>query len=291
MKNILKYISVFLIISSCLSYCGSQSTGEKISDKEKILAVINKDKISMEDLKKNIEILPEEYKSQFRTFNDKKNLLQDILTTEMLFLAGKEKSLDRDEKIILKVDNFRKLLVRDLYINKYIKPKATPSEYDIREYYKKHKNDKYFKKGYVDIHYIRTETEKEAKQVSGMLKRYEFKEIARSKLSGIKSSYEVKSPSRVYKDEGMPKVGRNKEFIDIAFSLKFWEISKPIKTSDGYYIIKLIGKEPDKYVDLDAVKDTIKNTLERENFLKVMDEEIAALKSKYNVKIYPEMLK
>src|SRR4030067_818422 len=104
MKNILKYISIFLIISYCFTHCSSHSNGEKILDKEKIVAVIDKDKISIEDIKKNIEILPEEYKSQFRTLDEKKNLLQDIVTTEMLFLAGKEKSLDRDEKIILKVD-------------------------------------------------------------------------------------------------------------------------------------------------------------------------------------------
>lgn len=291
MKIFLRYILLSITIYLSFSYCGSQSNGEKISDKEKIMAVIDKDKISMENLKKNIEILPEEYKSQFRTFDDKKNLLQDMVTTEMLYLAGKEKSLDSDEKIILKVDNLRKLLVRDLYINKYIKPKATPSEYDIRKYYEKHKDNKYFKKGYVDIRYIRTETGKEAQQVCDMLKTYKFEEIIRNKLDGIKSSYGIKSPTRVYKDEGMPKIGMNKEFIDTAFSLKFWEISKPVKTIDGYYIIKLIGKEPDKYADLDAVKDTIKNTLERENFLKLMDEEITALKSKYNVKIYPELLK
>ncbi|OGL42730.1 MAG: hypothetical protein A2W05_09860 [Candidatus Schekmanbacteria bacterium RBG_16_38_10] len=260
-------------------------------DKEKIVAVIDKDKISIEDIKKNIEILPEEYKSQFRTFDEKKNLLQDIVTTEMLFLAGKEKSLDRDEKIILKVDNFRKLLVRDLYINKYITPKAIPSEYDIREYYKKHKNDMFFKKGYVDIFYINTETEEDAQQVCSMLKKYKFDEIAGKLLNNIKSSSEIKSPLRVYKDEEIPKVGMNREFIETAFSLKFNEISKPIKTRDGYYIIKLIGKEPGKYADLDAVRGAIKNTLEKEKFLKLMDEDVTALKSRYNVKTYPELLK
>ena len=264
MKNILKYISIFLIISYCFTYCSSHSNGEKILDKEKIVAVIDKDKISIEDIKKNIEILPEEYKSQFRTFDEKKNLLQDIVATEMLFLAGKEKSLDRDEKIILKVDNFRKLLVRDLYINKYITPKTIPSEYDIRKYYEKHKNDMFFKKGYVDIFYINTETEEDAQQVCSMLKKYKFEEIAGNMLNNIKYSYEIKSPLRVYKDEEIPRIGMNREFIKTAFSLKYYEISKPIKTRDGYYIIKLIGKEPDKYADLDAVRGAIKNTLEKE---------------------------
>ncbi len=291
MKTFIKYILLSITIYLSFSYCSSHSDGENISDKKKIVAVIDKDKISIEDLKKNIEILPEEYKSQFRTFEEKKNLLQDIVTTEMLFLAGKEKSLDRDEKIILKVENFRKLLVRDLYISKYITPKTIPSEYDIRKYYEKHKNDMFFKKGYVDIRYIRTETEKDVKQVCDMLKTNKFEEIIRNKLNGIKSSYGVESPVRVYKDEGISKVGRNKEFIDTAFSLKFFEISKPVKTSDGYYIIKMIGKEPDKYADLDAVRGAIKNTLEKEKFLKLMDEYITALKSKYNVKTYPELLK
>ncbi|OGL42729.1 MAG: hypothetical protein A2W05_09855 [Candidatus Schekmanbacteria bacterium RBG_16_38_10] len=70
MKNILKYISIFLIISYCFTYCSSHSNGEKISDKEKIVAVIDKDKISIEDIKKNIEILPEEYKSIYFNIPD-----------------------------------------------------------------------------------------------------------------------------------------------------------------------------------------------------------------------------
>ena len=292
MKTISKYIFALLFIYLAFSFCGNQSSGKKISDKDKILATINEEKISLLDLKKNINILPDEYRIRIKTPEEKKALLQDLVTTDLLFLAGRGKNLDKDETIHLKLKHFEKSLVRDLYINKFIIPKTVPSGDEIAKYYEQHKRDQFLIKGYVEIKYIKVSTLKAAQEIYEIskIKKYKFEDIA-GKFSTHKFPSGEYSPTvHVYRDENVPGIGKNQEFIKAAFSLKPGEISSPVETKSGYHILTLIFKKDDSYTNLEFVRDTIKKTLMKEKFLGLMDTEIAGLKKKYNVKIYPELV-
>ena len=292
MKTISKYIFALLFLYLAFSYCGNQSSGKKISDKDKILATINEEKISLLDLKKDIKILPDEYRIRIRTPEEKKTLLQDLVTTNVLFLAGKGKNLDKDEYIKLKLKNLEKSLVRDLYINKFIVPKSVPTNEEIVKYYDQHKKDQFLIKGYVEVKYIQLSTLKEAQEIYEKLEKkiYKFEDVVR-KFSTYKPPSDENPPTRrVYIDEDIPGIGKDKEFIKAAFSLKPGEISRPIKTKSGYHIVTLIFKKDDSYTNFEFVRDNIKKFLTKDKFIRLMDTEIADLKKKYNVKTYPELL-
>ena len=120
--------------------------------------------------------------------------------------------------------------------------------------------------------------------------RYNFGVLAKGKLKNKNYIYSGPYPLRIYRSEKIPGIGIDEELSNAIFTLKKNEVSKPIKSKTGYYIIKAISREDDRYADFDAVRDSIKNTIEKEKFIQAMDKEVAVLKKKYNVKIYSNLL-
>jgi len=97
------------------------------------------------------------------------------------------------------------------------------------------------------------------------------------------------------KDKGgeytFPRGQMMPEFEKTAFSLKTNEISDIIETSYGYHIIKLSEKIPAKKVDLDKVKDSIKNFLVKKEIDKHAPQFIASLVKDANIQILDDKLK
>ena len=73
-----------------------------------------------------------------------------------------------------------------------------------------------------------------------------------------------------------------KEFVDAAYTIeKPGQITKPVKTSYGYHIIKLIEKNPEEVVPLEKVKDRITEHLVEAKAQEELDKTLDAAIAKY----------
>ena len=75
------------------------------------------------------------------------------------------------------------------------------------------------------------------------------------------------------------------EFADIIKTLKINEISKPIKTNKGYYLIQLIKKSENFEVQLKVVSSLLKEKIYTEKYKLTFDAYIQNLRRKYTVGI------
>jgi parvulin-like peptidyl-prolyl isomerase len=76
------------------------------------------------------------------------------------------------------------------------------------------------------------------------------------------------------------------EFKNAAFALKKGEVSKaPVKTQFGYHVIYVEDKQVERKLSFDEVKAGITNKLKNEEFSKVVDVQVKALRDKAKIDI------
>ena len=81
------------------------------------------------------------------------------------------------------------------------------------------------------------------------------------------------------KDAGDP------EFARVAFSLKPGEVSEPFRTKLGFHLIKLLKHEKGRQVDFAAAEPRIKQYLIGQKRQKAVDDLVAELRAKANIKV------
>jgi len=80
------------------------------------------------------------------------------------------------------------------------------------------------------------------------------------------------------------------EFEEVAFNLKQYEFSKPVKTKFGYHIIMNTGRKKSVVAGFDEVKDALKDRLKRIDSELKLIKHLKGLRSKANIVINHEEL-
>lgn len=214
-------------------------------------------------------------KGQLENPVSKKKIVGDLINQQLLFQEAIKKGMHKDESVALKsMLNLQMIIAKSFFEEEVNKA--------IQDYYEKNKNEE-FKKipiSQIGIHFLNnkelkdkvevTEKHKQAalkkiKDIKVKLKSGEDFEKLAEKLSDDKRTAKRGGKAgRVAKNEKLyEKLGLEK-IIDVAFQLKNNEVSDPIETSRGYYIIKVTG-EPE-ILALDEVKLSLQTQLQRDVF-------------------------
>lgn len=79
--------------------------------------------------------------------------------------------------------------------------------------------------------------------------------------------------------------------VDAAFALtQPAEVSRPIATEDGWYLVKLIEQQPAQAPPLDQVRDRLRYELARARAAEAQEAELAELRAQHPVEIHPDRL-
>jgi peptidyl-prolyl cis-trans isomerase C len=238
------------------------------------LARVDGTVIKDSDLLNRMNLLPRWERAKF----DKEKFLNKMIDEELILREAQKMNMYDREDYKLRVENFKRELLVNLYLQQYLGEKIT--EENQLKYYEQHK-DKYTSMEMVKIAVIKLKTEEEANEISKRATAGEdFAELAKKYSKGPAADHGGEFGWRA-------KKALRKEFADAAFSMKKGEIKGPLKLEDGYYIIKLIDHKEEGIAKYEDVKSKVANEYAK----KLMDEKIAELRKAAQIQINAAELK
>ncbi|MEW6066703.1 MAG: peptidyl-prolyl cis-trans isomerase [Nitrospirota bacterium] len=255
------------------------------------VAKVGNAKITQATLEQEIKKLPEFAQRIFEGEEGKERFLNELIKKELLYQEALKQGIDKDgdyqrriKEFQERLNEFKKLTLIGLLLEKKIEPKSQITDADVKGYYEKHEEE-FAPLNRVRLSHILVKTEDEAKNILERLRKGEdFAKIA--KKSSIEPTSAKKGGDTGYlsRDQITPEIRA------IAARLKKGEVSEPIKTELGYQIVKVTDKQTGKLMEFEKVKNSIMQRLVEERQKEAFDSYIEQLKKSYKVDINKEAL-
>ncbi|MDP3143633.1 MAG: peptidyl-prolyl cis-trans isomerase [Candidatus Omnitrophota bacterium] len=209
--------------------------------------------LTLEEFNQKIETLRKlspDFKVE--TFDEKKNLLEELIRQQLLVKEAQARGLDKKREIIDAVAEFeRGLLVRALLVQLTEDIKVEPKE--IEDYYNQYK-EVLKEPAQWRIREIVVATPQQANDILiELLKGADFASMA--------SQYSKADSAKKGGDLGFVSQAKFPQLQMAIVSLDAGSISNVIKGPDGFYIVKLEEKKGGKEKQLSEIWDDIKNGL------------------------------
>ncbi len=242
----------------------------------KVLATVGNKQITESDLQQFIMNLGENA-AQFQSPEGKKQLLNELIMQELVYLDAIEKEADKDEEFLSGLEEMKKTLLVQYEISKMLR-NISVTESEMENYFNKNK-EMYKKPLSARASHILVSSEEEAIKVKEELNNgLAFADVAK-KYSSCPSKEVGGDLGEFTKGRMVP------EFEDAVFSMEIGDISAPVQTQFGYHIIKLISKTNPSDVALEDVKDKVKSQCMSLKHHEIYFNKQSELTAKYNVKI------
>jgi len=185
-----------------------------------------------------------------------KAMVLEVVVNHKIDSETKRLNYENDPDIKASVENYKKGLMREKYLNDKVYANIT-EENVLDEYNRlvgglRNKEER-------KIKHILVESEDEVERVRrNVLRTGNFEKIAKEKSIDTVSAENGGDIGYVLKEELVP------EFGDVAFILKVGEISKPVKTQYGWHIIKVEDARSAQFLPFGEVRDSIEQKLQRQ---------------------------
>lgn len=245
--------------------------------KNRILALVNGREISENEVENAILRLSPERQSYFKSEDGRKQLLDQLISFELIYNYAKDTGLESEETYVKQLEAAKVEILTQVAINKEMAGISVSDE-EIEEYYNKTKNQNNSEEK-VSAKHILVDTIEEANDILAKINGgIEFEKAA---------ALYSKCPSKAQGGD-LGSFGRGMmvpEFEQVAFTLPIGVISEPVKTQFGYHIIKVEERNQGKARTLDEVKEGLKEQLTQEKQNKCYMSLVNKLKGKYTVEI------
>lgn len=244
----------------------------------KVIAKVGEREITIGDVKIAKTQIPKEHQNMIGN----KELLNQMVIQEMIYLNALEEKLDTQEDFLKEMETVKANKLKEYAINKILSNVEVKEE-DVKAFYENNKEN------------FKTE---ETVRASHIL--VDDKDKAEEILNEVKNGKDFAEAAQEYskcpsKDNGgdLGFFGRGRmvpEFEKAALDLEIGEIGDVAETQFGYHIVKLEERKKSESLSFEQVKNKIKDYLlgqERsEAFAKVTE----GLRSKYTIDINEALL-
>lgn len=240
----------------------------------KVLAKVNGREIKESDLNMLMQSLGQRA-MQFASEEGKKQLLDELISQELLYAEAIDNNLNEDAQFIKAVEDMKANLLKQFAMNQLMQGIAV-SEEEVKEYYEANK-EMFKAPEMVRASHILVQTEEEIKEIAEKIEGgASFEDMAKesSKCPSGNNGGDLGEFSR---GKMVP------EFEEAAFTLEIGKVSEPVKTQFGYHLIKVTEKKEAATQEFEAVKANITNQLtamkQQEKYVAKRNE----LEAKYSV--------
>lgn len=243
----------------------------------KVLATVEGREITQRDLDNAIARFPKERQSYFMNEEGKKQLLDQIISFELVYSYAKDNGVENDPLYIAQLEAAKKEILTQAAINKVLAEVKVTDE-EVRAYYEA--NQQYFKsEESVTAKHILVDSAEQAEEIKNKIDAGMNFEMAAMQFSSCPSKEQGGNLGNFTRGRMVP------EFEAAAFELAVGEVSEPVQTQFGYHIIKVEEKNEGSVKPLEEVYPIIQREIlnERESFkyMQLTEE----LKGKYSVVI------
>lgn len=209
--------------------------------KEALDSLISDKIIALELQKQNISVTEEAVQKEF----------QNIVAQN----GGEEAFKQTLEAYGYPLDDVKKDVKKNLEVTKLLKAQITITEDEMKSFFEENK-DAFNVKEQVKARHILVDTEKKANEVKAKL-------LAGGDFAQLAKEYSTDTANKEKGgDLGFFSRGEMvQEFEDAAFSLEIGKISDPIKTENGYHIIKVVEKKAAQEATYEKSKEQVKQAL------------------------------
>jgi len=249
----------FFLFSLCL-ICLLGGCQKKPGDNE--LVRVNDISISLEEFREITERQSLEGKLRLLREKDRRDFLENyLITREILYQEASKKGYDKNKQILAKIDDIKRAMVIDAFLEDALSKKGDVSDTEIQRYYVEHK-ELFTEPEEIKFRQIIVESEPVLQDVLVKLSRGESFEKLASTYNVGKYREDGGNFGTIRRGQLSPVLA---QFEEAAFSLRNkGEISEVIKTPFGYHIIRLDDKRGTALKPLGLVKERIRHVLESE---------------------------
>ncbi len=251
------------------------------------LAKVNRKTITYEEFEqniKNLKALSEEI--TIESFDDKKNLLDEMINQELLYQEAKSRGIPKRKEIQDLAEGYlRGLSVRQLMID--ITENVAVDSQEIETFYNQYKGQ-LSEPEQRHVREIVVSSESRARDILiNLLNGEDFATIAKEKSIGDSSANAGDAGLITYGQRGEDY----KKYDDIAFSIDSGATSSIFKGPKGYYIIRVEEVKEGQTQSLTDVWDDVKNTVLGLKQQQRLQDLVDKLKSDAQVEINEDLLK
>ena len=212
----------------------------------KILATISGVEITENDLNAIIMRYPEEQRAMFSSEMGKKQLLEQMISFDLMYKLGNEMKINETEEYKANLAQVEKDLLTQVTINKVLS-EVTVTDEDAKKYYDEHKNE-FEQPATVSAKHILVDNEELCSDVKNKIENGElsFEEAAKQYST---------CPSKA-QGGSLGTFGRGqmvKEFDEAVFTAEVGKVIGPVKTDFGYHLIRvdeLTGGEQSEFAEV-----------------------------------------
>ncbi|SUY45597.1 peptidil-prolyl cis-trans isomerase [Clostridium putrefaciens] len=241
----------------------------------KVLARVGDVSITQNDVEETMKRFPKERQSYIDSEIGRKQLLEQIISFELMYKHGKELGFDSDKEFLDHANKMEKELLTQFTIARVLAETPITDE-EIALFYAENGN-MFKEEESVSAKHILVDSLEKAKKIEEEMANGLSFEDAAKKHSSCPSSQNGGDLGNFTRGKMVP------EFEEAAFKLNVGEISGPVQTQFGYHIIKTEQKSEPKVKPLEEVRDIIKENLFQEKQNKKYMDMTEELKIKYNV--------
>jgi len=240
----MRFVRVGLFAIALAAYLAGCGGGISSGD---VLVEVNGDKITEGDLKFLGEINPR-IERQLQTPQGKKRILENLVEQNLLYQQAIKQGINRDAKVKAKAELYRRVIIAQALIDEEIQKAAKKYYEENQDNFKKLKlsdilikfddGSKKGKRGKKDKARSEEEALKLAQEVRKKIQggasfeemAKEYSEDTMTKMRGGNLGVVSKDDKRLV-SRGLGPV------LDKAFTMKVGEVSEPLKTAKGYYLV------------------------------------------------------
>ncbi|MDD5644688.1 MAG: peptidylprolyl isomerase [bacterium] len=260
---------------------------------EDVVAVVNGRKITAGDFrnKLKVSVTPSAYDDE----EVRKQVIESMIINSLIYDLALEKGIDKDEELLERIEDIKKSMASQIFIEREVIDKIALTDKDARQYYNEHSEEfvvpERIKASHILIQLpedadddVKKKAKKVAEDTLKRLKKGEKFDVLAEELSDCPSS-------KRGGDLGFFALGQMvPEFESAAFELEVGETSQVVETRFGYHIIMVTDRQETEKIDFDENKDRIKQVLLQKKRNDVLQKWLEDIKSKADIKINEEVI-
>lgn len=247
-----------------------------------VLAKVGDIELTKEDMVRIMRNLPQQQQQQVAGLEGRKQLLNEMVSGELLYLKGMEEGLDNDEKYLELVAEAKRSILQQFTMQKVLE-NVQVSDEDLKAHYDANK-DSYTSGASAKASHILVAEEAEILKVKEELDGGLAFADAAAKYSTCPSKERGGDLGTFEKGRMVP------EFEAVAFTQEIGVVSEPVKTQFGYHLILVDERSESSQKSFEDVEGQIRQQLTYQRQTETYTAEVNKLKDKYPVEVFEDAL-